>query len=197
MALPETIPTRISSEAAGYVSMTPVARREMPAVELIEQILAVTGKNPKRILAILARGTFVGGASRFRWEPIEAGEQELVPHLDRFPDPEPERPFDPQKCTLIVMHGQRGSVSLSREATSQKRLFKKRSFWDVLLPALEALSPGYERYSYSDRADVYNVRLTLDAAGELLETAKLLKYSSIMEQLSYLDATSAELFVER
>ena len=197
MALPETIPTRISSEAAGYVSMTPVARREMPATELIEQILAVTGKNPKRILEILSRGTFVGGASRFRWEPIEAAELELAPHLDRFPDPEPERPFDSQKCNLIVMHGQRGSVSLSREAASQKRLFKKRSFWDVLLPALEALSPSYERYSYSDRADVYNVRLTLDAAGDLLENAKLLKYSSIMEQLSYLDATSAELFVDR
>ena len=96
-----------------------------------------------------------------------------------------------------MLHGQRGSVSLDRDVASQKRLFKKRSFWDVLLPALEALSPSYERYSYSDRADVYNVRLTLDAAGELLENAKLLKYSSIMEQLSYLDATSAELFVDR
>ena len=177
--------------------MTPVARREMPAAELIEQILAVTGKNPKRILEILSRGTFVGGASRFRWETITATEAELATQLDQFPDAEPERPFDAERCNLIVMRGHRVAVSLSRDVASQKRLFKKRSFWDVLLPALGALSPSYQRYSYSERTDVYGVRLTLDSVGELLENAKLLKYSSIIEQLNYLDATNAELFVER
>lgn len=197
MALPKTIPTKISSEAAGYVSVTPVARREMPAAELIQQILAVTGKNPKRILDILSRGTFVGGASRFRWETITASEVELATHLDQFPDAEPERPFRAEGCTLILMLGHRGNVSLSREVASQKRLFRKRSFWDVLLPALEALSPSYQRYSYSEKADVYQVQLTLDAVEELLEKTKLLKYGSIIDQLNYLDATNAELFAER
>ncbi len=197
LALPETIPTKISSEAAGYVSMTPVARRELPAAELIEHILSVIGKNPKRILEILSRGTFVGGASRFRWEIITATEAELATHLARFPDAEPERPFRAEGCNLIVMHGHRGNVSLSRDVASEKRLFKRRSFWDLLVPALGALSPSYQRYSYSERADVYQVRLTLESVKEMLEHAKLLKYSSIIEQLSYLDATSAELFVER
>ncbi len=177
--------------------MTPVARREMPAAELIEQILAVTGKNPKRILEILSRGTFVAGPSRFRWEPITATEPELATRLDQFPDPEPGRPFDAARCNLIVMRGHRGDVSLSRDVASQKRFFKKRSFWDVLLPALAALAPSYQRYSYSERTDVYSVQLTLDSVGELLENTKLLKYSSIIEQLNYLDATNAELFVER
>jgi len=177
--------------------MTPVARRELPAAELIEHILAVTGKNPKRILEILSRGAFVGGASRFRWEMITATEPELAACLDQFPDAEPDRPFHAEKCSLILMSGHRGAVSLSREAASHKRLFKKRSFWDALLPALEALSPGYQRYSYSERADVYQVLLTLESVKEMLENAKLLKYSSIIEQLNYLDATSAELFAER
>ncbi len=169
----------------------------MAAAELIEQILAVTGKNPKRILEILSRGTFVGGPSRFRWQPITATEPELAARLDQFPDPEPGRPFDAERCSLIVMRGHRGAVSLSRDAASQKRLFKKRSFWVVLLATLGALAASYQRYSYSERTDVYSVQLTLDSVGELLDNTKLLRYSSIMEQLSYLDATGAELFVER
>ena len=177
--------------------MTPVARREIAAAELIEQILAVTGKNPKRILEILSRGTFVTGPSRFRWQPITASEPELAAHLGQFPDPEPERPFDAARCNLVVLRGRRGNVSLSRDVASKKRLFKKLSFWDLLLPALGALSPSYQRYSYSERMDVYSARLTLDSVGVLLENAKLLKYSSIVEQLHYLEATNAELFVER
>ena len=177
--------------------MTPVARRDMSAAELIDRILAVTGKNPKRILEILSRGTFVAGASRYRWEPITATGPELAARLDQFPDPDPGRPFDAERCSLIVMRGHRGAVSLSRDVASQKRFLKKRSFWDVLLPALAALAPSYQRYCYSERADVYSVRLTLDSVQELLENAKLLKYSSIIGQLNYLDATNAELFVER
>ena len=39
MPLPEKIPVKISSEAAGYVSITPVVSQHMPAQELIENIL--------------------------------------------------------------------------------------------------------------------------------------------------------------
>ena len=112
-------------------------------------------------------------------------------------DAEPERPFRAEGCNLIVMRGHRGNVSLSRDVASGKRLFSRRSFWDLLVPALGALSPSYQRYSYSERADVFQVRLSLESVEEMLGHAKLLKYSSIIEQLSYLDATSAELFVER
>ena len=63
MALPDIVPTKISSEAAGYVNITPVAQREMPLAELVEQILGVTGKDVRRIREVLSRGSFVAGLS--------------------------------------------------------------------------------------------------------------------------------------
>ena len=40
MSLPDTVRVKLSSEAAEYVSITPVVVREMPVRELIEQLLA-------------------------------------------------------------------------------------------------------------------------------------------------------------
>ena len=197
MPIPEQIPTKISSEAAGYVSMSPVARQNMPAAELIERILGLTGKDPARIREILSRGTLVSGPSRYRWEPLDADEDELERLLERFPGPLPDRPFDAGRCDLIVVRGQRASVQLSREAAAARRWFKKVSYWDVLIEFFEQAGPRYERYSYSERADVYSVDLSFEAAAELQSRAKLLKYTSLIEQLHYARPTAAEAFVER
>ena len=86
MPLPETIPIKISSEAAGYVSMTPVARQELPLVELVERILAITGKDVVRIRKLLSRGSLVSGSSRYRWPALEVSEDDLGSLLARFPD---------------------------------------------------------------------------------------------------------------
>ncbi len=197
MALPEHIPTKISSEAAGYVSMSPVARQDLPARELVERILGLTGKDPARIRDILSRGTLVSGPSRYRWQPLDANEDDLAALLTSFPDPLPDRPFEAARCNLIVVRGKRGDVSLSREAAEPRRWFRKESFWDVLIELVERSGPRYERYSYSERADVYSVELSFETAAELQSRAKLLKYTSLIEQLHYAEPTAAEALVER
>ena len=197
MALPEKVPVKISSEAAGYVSFTPVARQELEVSELVERILGVTGKRPSRVRDILSRGSFVSGSSRYRWEPFEAGSGELGAVLDRFPDEQPGRPFDSAKCTMVAFQGRRGSLELLSETASKRRLFKKTSFWEVLMETFAKSSPVYGRYSYTDQADVYQVTLSLEILQTLLAETKLLKYASIAQELRFLEPESAELFVKR
>ncbi len=197
MPLPETIRTKITSEAAGYISLTPVEQRDVPLAEIMERILALTGKNPRRIREILERGSLISGPARYRWEGIQAGDADLSVLLTRFPDAEPERPFDRSKCRLVTLRSQRGVLELSRETASQRRLFKRENFWEVLLTALEDLSPRYERYSYAERADAYVVRLPRDVATFLRTQAALLKYSTLVQQLQMTEIESAELIVER
>jgi hypothetical protein len=197
LPLPETIRTKITSESAGYISLTPVEQRDIPFVELVERILALTGKNPRRIHEILERGSLISGPARYRWEGIQAGEADLAGVLARFPDAEPQRPFDASKCRLATLRSQRSVLELSREAASLRRLFKRQNFWDVLLPAVGRLSPRYERYSYAERADVYTVRLSPDAASLLRSQAPLLKYSALAQQLQMMEIENVELIVER
>ena len=197
MPLPETIPTKISSEAAGYVSLTPVGRENLPCAELIERILAVTGKDAGRIVEILRRGSFVSGASRYRWEVVEAEPVDVAAILARFPDAEPERPFESVKCHTIVLRGRRGTVEIRSDFASQKRLFKKSSYWDWLLAALSARGFRYERYSYAEKADVYAADVPFETAREIEHGAALLKYSAVIQQIRLLDVTGAELYVAR
>lgn len=197
LPLPAKVPVKISSEAAGYVSFTPVARQELEFSELVERILGVTGKRLSRIRDILSRGSFVSGSSRYRWEPFEADSGELGAVLDRFPDEQPGRLFDPEKCTMVVFQGRRGNIELPCETASKRRLFKKTSFWDVLMATFAAAGPEYARYSYSDQADVYQVRLPPETLQTLLEHTKLLKYPSVGAELRFLEPNAAELFVKR
>jgi hypothetical protein len=197
LPLPRKIPVKISSEAAGYISFTPVARQELAPAELVERILGVTGKRPSRIREILSRGSFVSGSSRYRWEPLQADSDELGALLDCFPDEDAGRPFDPARCAKVVFQGRRGPMELEREAASKRRLFRKTSFWDVLMAALEAAGPGYQRYSYSDQADVYQARLPTETLQTLLTDTELLKYRSIAQELRFLEPERVELFVKR
>lgn len=197
MPLPRKIPVKISSEAAGYISFTPVARQELEPGELVERILVVTGKRFSRIRDVLSRGSFVSGSSRYRWDPLEADSAELGALLDRFPDEDPGRPFDAAKCARVVFQGRRGSMELAPETASRRRLFKKTSFWDVLLATVESAHPDYQRYSYADQADVYQVRLPLETLQTLLAHTNLLKHRAIAQELRILEPDLAELFVKR
>ena len=96
-----------------------------------------------------------------------------------------------------VVAGARRSVEIDYEAAAQRRLLRKQSYWDVLIPMLEALTPEYRRYSYADRADVYVTRLPLETAERLHQEASLLKFSTLVEQVRRLAPENAELFVER
>jgi hypothetical protein len=197
LALPRKISFKIISEAAGYISFTPVARQELEPGELVERILAVTGKRLSRIRDILSCGSFVSGNSRYRWEAFEADSADLQTLLDRFPDEDPSRPFHAAQCDKVVFQGRRGSVELESETASRRRLFQRTSFWEVLLESVESAHPEYQRYSYSDQADVYHVRLPPDTLQALIDHTNLLKYRGIAQELRVLQPDAAELFVKR
>ena len=197
MALPETIPTKISSEAAGYVSLTPVGREDLPCAELVERIVAVTGKDAERVAEILRRGSFVSGPARYRWQGVEAQQEELAALLATLPSERPERPFEAAKCHTIFLRGRRSHVEIRADFAKERRLFKRSSFWESLLAALPTADAKYERYSYADKADVYSVKVPFAAARLIGQEAALLKYTAVIQQIRLLDVISAELYVAR
>ncbi|MBI3697621.1 MAG: hypothetical protein HY238_22650 [Acidobacteria bacterium] len=197
MPLPETIRVKISSEAAGYLSMTPVVAQQMPVPAFLEQILRVAGKDAARIHDILRQGTVVSGASRFRWAPFEASLEELAEALRAFPDPLPGRPFDAAKCVRATLAGGRAAIELTRENASEKRWLRKRSFWQALMETAAQAAPVYQQYSYAEHADLYRAELPLDAARTLREQAGLLRYTSLEMQVREYSYDKLELWVER
>src|SRR5208283_2199016 len=118
MAIPGTVRVKLSSEVAESISLTPVVLREMPVRELMEHLLAVTGKDEPRICEILLRGALVSGASRFRWAGWDADVDGLRELLAGFPDPDPARPFVAARCIRVVLKG-RQIVDIGREAASR------------------------------------------------------------------------------
>lgn len=183
MAFPEKIPVKISSEAAGYVSITPVVAEHMPTAELIEHILRVAGKDVARAREILRQGIVVSGASRIRWSPIEASPEEIAGAFAAFPDPEPGRAFDASKCVRAALEGGRAVIELPREAASRKRWFRRQSFWETLMETASRLPLKYQHYSYGDRADVYRGELPWEPARILRERAWMLCYASLEMQV--------------
>lgn len=197
MPLPERIAVKISTEAAGSISITPVVRQELPARQLVENILRVTGKDAARVREVLRQGTVVNGASRFRWNPIEAEPGEVAEALAAFPDPDPARPFDPARCLRARLPGGRSPIELDREAASRRRLFHRRSFWDVLLEIALQARLTYHGYSYGDRADVYFADLSSEAIARLREESGLLAYSSLAAAIRDSSFSRLEVWVER
>src|SRR5215510_14753754 len=110
MPLPQTIRVKLSSEVSESISLTPVVVQEIPVRELIEHILGLAGKDEPRIREILLRGTFVSGASRFRWVGWQVDDGDLRAILAEFPDADPSLPFTANRCTRAVLRGGRQSV---------------------------------------------------------------------------------------
>src|SRR5262249_2044815 len=177
--------------------MTPVVRQEMPLGDFLEVILGVTGKDAARIRDILRQGALVSGASRFRWEPMEATAEEIAPLLAAFPDARPERAFDPARCVRVALTGGRSAIELTREAASRKGWFQRRSFWATVMEMASRLAPTYQQYSYADRADVYRLELAPETVRALREQAGLLRYSSLETQVREYSYDRLELWVER
>jgi hypothetical protein len=197
LALPERISVKISSEAAGSISITPVVRQELAAAQLVENILRVTGKNAGRVRDVLRQGTVINGASRFRWEPLQVSADDVSGALAGFPDPEPGRAFDAGRCVRARLAGGRAPIELERKAVSRRRLLRRRSFWDAVLEAAAKVTLSYRDYSYGDRADVYSAELTAEAVELLRESAGLLTYSSLAESVRGFRFNRLELWVER
>ena len=196
-ALPETIRVKLSSESAGYVSITPVVVQELPVRELVGHMLGITGKDADRIHELLLRGTLVSGASRFRWTGWDADVAGIRHILAGFPDPEPGRPFDPARCVRATLRTTRQPIEIQREAASRKKLFRKSSFWDVLLEVAQATGLRYEIYSYSDRADIYRGTFGLESAARLHQAAGGLKYTRLKDQIAAASLEAVDLYVPR
>ena len=129
MALPNTIRVKLSTEAAGYISLTPVVAQDLPLRELVEHMLGVAGKDDRRIRDILLRGSLVVGASRFRWAGWEADQEELLALLATFPDPDPTRPFAAERCVRAALRGELRVIEIPREAAQTSRGFRRAGFW--------------------------------------------------------------------
>jgi hypothetical protein len=201
MSLPETIRVKLSSEAADYVSLTPVVAREMPVRELVEHMLGITGKDEARIRDLLLRGTLVSGATRFRWAGMEAEPESLHSLLVSFPDPEPARPFAAVNCVRVVLRGPRQPIAIPREIGARRgiaaRLLHRPSFWDLLMGISESGGPRYADYSFRDRADVYHVTLGAQEVQRVREASRLVQYTALEAQIRNTPIESAELYVVR
>lgn len=195
--LPETIRVRVSTEDAGYISITPVVVRELPLRELIERMLGITGKQPGRIHELLLRGTLVSGASRLRWAGWDADCAALESLLATFPDPDPSRPFTGRLCMRAVLKGPACRIDLPRDIGAERRWLRRRSFWDVLMEVAAAGVPRYLDYSYAERADRYLMDLTPAAADQFRQRAAALRYSRLEYQVRSAAFDCVEFYVAR
>lgn len=82
MQLPEKVRVKLSSEDAGSIALSQVVVQEMAIAELLGWFVKVVGKDAERLRGILARGSMVVGASRFRWTGFEAAREEIQAVLD-------------------------------------------------------------------------------------------------------------------
>jgi hypothetical protein len=194
MPLPETIRVKLSSEAAGYISLTQVVVQEMPVRALVELMLGLTGKDVRELLL---RGTLVSGGSRFRWTGWDAEIAALESLLATFPDPEPKRAFSGERAICAVLRGPGCRIEVTREAGAPRRFLHGRSFWAVLMELAAAGAPRYIEYSYKHRADCYRVEPAHAAAAVLRENAGALKYSALESQVRQAVVESIDLYVAR
>lgn len=172
MALPETIPVKRTEEEAEYVSVRPVVRQTFRIEQLVDMLLAVTGKELHRLQQILRSGTVVYHFYRYWWEGFEAAAEDLRELLAKFPDADASRAFRAEECKVVVIEradlqtpSREAVAEVERGAASRKRLFRGRSLWDCWMDAARREPPCYHTYSYAQRADIY----TLEFSGEARE----------------------------
>ena len=197
MPLPESVRVKLSSEAADSISITPVVIREIPMRELIEQMLGVTGKDPARLHELLLRGTLVSGASRFRWAGWDADSEAIQSVLATFPDPDPLRPFSPERCVRAALRAPGRRIEIPREVGQRKPLFRRASFWDTLMGVASSSETRYIDYSYRERADCYSGALSLAGLERLRASAGLVKYTTLQQQIRQINLETVDLFVTR
>ncbi len=176
--------------------MTPVVARDMAVTDLVELMLDATGKDIVRLGDLLRRGSMVSGGSRYRWTGLEASAEALKEAVAKFPDPEPERPFKPERCYQVRLEGPALKKIVPAEALQRKRFFRRRSFWEVLVEAAAENGVRYSGYSYGERADRYELRIPASRQNEIESAASLLRYSTLETQIQG-GFDLAEFFVRR
>jgi hypothetical protein len=194
--LPSQVRVRISSEAAGDISLTPVVSQTIPIQDLIGMMLGACGKDVARIRELLMRGSTVQGASRFRWDPIDAALDAIEAALAAFPDPDPSRSFDVDRCVAVRVRGAYSSFDIPRAASAARRFLKRRSFWDEAIELAAGGELHYVDYLYRECADRFRLVLDSNAKTRVRSAAKLLKYRSLSGQIEAMDAISLEFLVQ-
>ncbi|MCU0226583.1 MAG: hypothetical protein MUF01_03000 [Bryobacterales bacterium] len=169
---------KISKEDAGAISLTRVLQQRVSVRDLVQQVVAVTGKDEGRVTAILQRGSFVKGLSRLRWQGF-AAEGAVKACLQRIPDPWPLRPFRLEEIASLQILGSREEIALPMALLQRRRWFQRSSFLDALRTVLPPQPPAYVRYDYEARADIFAVDLPAHAAQALRQAARLLRDSAI------------------
>jgi hypothetical protein len=195
--LPETVRVKLSSEEAGAISITPVVVREMPLGELVGLMLDLTGKDTRRIRDLLWRGTLVSGATRYRWQGWEASVERVEALLAPFPDPEPQRPFAPERCVHVLLLGPGLRVDVPHQALAKKGFLSRSSFWDVLMEVVDETGVEYAGYSYREQVDRYRLEIPAAELDRLRRGAGLPPFSALAVQVRNGALRAAEFFVGR
>jgi hypothetical protein len=199
VTLPETIPVRYTEEEAGYVTVRPLVRQTFRLDELLDMILSVTGKDPARIRRLLHSGTVVYHFYRYLWTGFDADEAELSAALTRFPDADPERPFEADLCTLAIFETAgthpKHLLELDRAAGLKRRIFRGHSFWERLVEIADHEKPAYQNYSYSHRADLYRLELNARNILQIAQAAARLAPGNLRSALRVLPGASRIVFV--
>lgn len=174
VTLPETIPVKRTEEEAEFVSVRPVVRQTFRIEQLVDMLLAVTGKELPRVQQILRSGTVVYHYYRYWWDGFEAPEEDLRRLLATFPDADASRTFRAEACTAVRIEradaqlpARQAVVELERDAASRKGLLRARSLWDGLMDAAREQPPRYQTYSYARRADCYGLELSAETRERL------------------------------
>jgi len=199
VALPETIPVRYTEEEAGYVTVRPIVRQTFRLDELLDMILSVTGKDAARIRQILHSGTVVYHFYRYLWTGFDAHEAELSAALTRFPDADPARPFETDKCTLAVFESAgahpKHLLELDRTAGLKRRIFRGHSFWERLVEIAANENPAYQSYSYAHRADLYRLDLNAHNILQITQAAARLAPGNLRSALRILPTAERIIFI--
>ncbi len=198
MPLPETISMRFTEEDAGYVTVRPVVKQTFRLAELADMVVSVTGKNVSRVQQIFRTGTVVYNGYRYWWNGFAANENEITGLLAVFPDDDPSRPFNSEQVTAVSLETGGGThrslVRVTRSEASAKKLFHKRSPWEIFVEAAQNSTPRYEKYSHADRADVYRAHLSPEMAASLLKEALDASPRALRRKLGTLQPPGAILF---
>lgn len=199
MPLPEAILVRYTEEEAGYVSFRPVVRQSFRPDQLLDMVLSVTGKDVARIRQIFRSGTVVFHFYRYWWTGFDVDETELRGLLARFPDPDPSREFRSADCTLVAIESgatpPRPILEVQKAAISQRRLFRRGSFWDALLAETASAPVTYHGYSFAHRADLYGLDLSAEARARLAAAAASLAPRAMRKELQAIGGSVRVVFI--
>jgi hypothetical protein len=215
--LPETIAVKYTEEEAGHLSVRPVVLQTFRAAELVDMIVQVAGKDPRRLQQILRGGTVTFHSYRYWWDGFEADPAALQEILGTYPDADPARPFAAERCSEVILESSgsppRYSVRIKR-AEAEKRsglraFFGSGNFWEALMRlATESTAAmagagssrsgvrlHYKEYSYALRADVYSLALSAEEVARLANDANRYAPRELRVELMSLPSVSQMVFV--